>query len=336
MRFIQFLAQRTVLSLISLVGATVFVFILTHLLPGNPLLVRATLATPETIAQINQQLGLDKPLGEQLTTYLVGLLHGDLGNSWVTNRPVLADLQERLPATLELAIYGTILALVVGLPLGVLAAVRQNGPLDFVARFFAAIGISTPLFWLGLILVYVFYFKLNWAAAPLGRLSTRFTTPDTVTGFMTLDTILAGDWKAFGNAFSHIVLPAMTMAMAELPVIMRITRATMIEVLHQDYITNARALGFPAYRVILQDGLQNSLVSILTVSGLVFAYLAAGSVLVERVFSWPGIGLYAYQALVNNDYAAIQAFIIVATVLYISVNWIVDVLYGVIDPRIRI
>jgi peptide/nickel transport system permease protein len=265
-----------------------------------------------------------------------GLLRGDLGKSWVTNRPVGVDLAGRLPASLELAIYGTILSLLIGLPLGVLAAVRRNSWIDNIARVISAIGVSTPAFWLGLILIYVFYFKLHWAAAPLGKLNIRFTTPPTVTGFITLDTLLAGDVAAFGDALSHVVLPAFTLALVELPVIMRITRATMIDVLQQDYITTARALGLPFRDIVLQDALKNSLVAILTVSGLIFAFLVAGSVLVERVFSWPGIGLYAFQSLINNDYAAIQGFIIVTAILYISINWITDMLYGIVDPRIRV
>ncbi len=335
MRLLKYVAQRTALSLISLIGAVTFVFFLTHMLPGNPLLVRVAQASPEIFEQINRRLGLDRPLGEQYAAYMSGILRGDLGKSWVTNRPVLQDLQNRLPASLELAVYGTILSIVIGLPLGILAAVKKDTWIDYLARFIGALGVSTPVFWLGLILIYVFFFNLGWAAAPLGRLSIRYTTPPTVTGFLTIDTLLAGDFEAFGDAFAHAVLPAITLAIIELPVILRLTRATMIEVLQQDYITTARALGLPYYRIVLRDGLQNSLVSILTVTGLIFAYLVAGSVLVERVFAWPGVGLYAYQSLTNNDFAAIQAFVMVTAVLYISINWLTDILYGIVDPRIR-
>jgi peptide/nickel transport system permease protein len=335
MRLLKYVAQRTALSLISLIGAVTFVFFLTHMLPGNPLLVRVAQASPEIFEQINRRLGLDRPLGEQYVDYMSGILRGDLGKSWVTNRPVLQDLQSRLPASLELAVYGTILSIAIGLPLGILAAVKKDTWIDHIARLIGALGVSTPVFWLGLILIYVFFFQLGWAAAPLGRLSIRYTTPPTVTGFMTIDTLLAGDFAAFGDAFAHAVLPAITLAIIELPVILRLTRATMIEVLQQDYITTARALGLPYYRIVLRDGLQNSLVSILTVTGLIFAYLVAGSVLVERVFSWPGVGLYAYQSLTNNDFAAIQAFVMVTAVLYISINWLTDILYGIVDPRIR-
>ncbi len=334
MRFGRYIAQRTGLSLISLVGAITFVFVLTHLLPGNPLLSRVTQATPEVFERINKQLGLDKPLGEQYALYMVGLVHGDLGQSWVTNRAVSDDLRQRLPASFELAIYGLLLALVVGIPLGIIAAVKKDTVFDHAIRLFGAIGVSTPVFWLGLILIYFFFFKLRWAAAPIGRLSTGIDSPALVTGFLTVDSLLAGDFTAFQNAVGHLILPAITLALAAVPLLIRITRATMIEVLQQDYITTARALGLPYRRIVLSDGLQNSMVSILTVTGLVFAYLVAGSVLVERVFSWPGLGLYAYQSLVNNDFAAIQAVVIVTALLYISLNWLTDILYGLVDPRI--
>ena len=335
MRLFKFYAQRTGLSLLSLVGAITFIFFLTHLMPGNPIIAKVTMASPDYIEQVTRQLGLDKPLHEQYIEYMGDLLQGDLGKSWVTNRRVADDFRDRLPASLELAIYGTILSLVIGIPLGILSAVYQDSWLDHVTRVIGSIGVSTPAFWLGLILIYFFFFKLDWAAAPLGRLSMQYSSPEEVTGFLTVDTLLAGDIPAFKNAWAHVVLPAITLAFIEMPIILRITRATMVDVLNQDYITTARAVGLPYRRIVMQDGLKNSLISILTIAGLIFAYLVAGSLLVERVFSWPGIGLYTFQALTNNDYAAIQAFIILTTLLYISINWIVDILYGVVDPRVR-
>lgn len=335
MKLFKFFAQRTGLSLLSLFGAITFVFFLTHFMPGNPLIAKMTLATPEYIEQAQRQLGLDRPLSEQYLDYLGDLLKGDLGKSWVTNRRVIDDFRDRVPASLELAIYGTILSLLIGIPLGIIAAVKQDSWIDHLARVISSIGVSTPAFWLGLILIYFFYFKLEWAAAPLGRLGIRFTSPDDITGIMTIDTLLAGDFPAFRDAFAHVVLPAITLAFIELPVILRITRTTMIDVLNQDYITTARAVGLPYRQIVMQDALKNSLVSIITIAGLIFAYLIAGSLLVERVFSWPGIGLYTFQALTNTDYSAIQAFIILTTLLYISINWIVDIFYGIIDPRIR-
>ena len=312
-----------------------FVFFLTHYLPGNPILVRAGVATAESVELIERQLGLDRALSEQYFEYMRNLTRGDLGKSWVTNRPVREDLRDRLPASIELAVYGTALSLLLGLPLGILAAVKQDTLVDHVARLIGALGVSTPAFWLGLVLLYVFFFLLKWAPAPWGRLGVSVTEPQMVTGLLTLDSLLAGNREAFANALGHLALPSITLAAVELPVVMRLTRATMIDVLQQDYITTARALGIPYRRIVLTDALQNSLISILTVTGLIFAFLIAGSVLVERVFSWPGVGLYAYRALTNNDFAAIQAFIIVTTLTYILVNWVTDIMYGVVDPRIR-
>ncbi|RPJ03037.1 MAG: ABC transporter permease [Chloroflexi bacterium] len=336
MRFLRYTLQRTGLSALSFLGAVTFVFFLTHYLPGNPIMVRAGVATQDSIDLIERQLGLDRPLGEQYVEYMKGLVQGDLGRSWVTNRPVLDDLKSRLPVSLELAVYGTLLSLLLGLPLGILAAVKQDTIVDHAARLIGALGVSTPAFWLGLILIYFFFFRLEWAAAPLGQLSYGIKEPETITGFLSIDLLLAGNLEGFRDAMAHLALPAITLAAVELPVVMRLTRATMIEVLQQDYITTARALGFPYWQIVLRDALQNSMVQILTVTGLIFAYLVAGSVLVERVFSWPGVGLYAYRALTNNDFSAIQAFIIVTTLTYILINWLSDVLYGIIDPRIRI
>ena len=335
MRLARYTLQRTALSALSFFGAVTFVFFLTHYLPGNPILVRAGVATAESVELIERQLGLDRPLSQQYFEYMRNLTRGDLGKSWVTNRPVRDDLRDRLPASIELAVYGTALSLLLGLPLGILAAVKQDTLVDHVARLIGALGVSTPAFWLGLVLLYVFFFLLKWAPAPWGRLSVSVTEPPMVTGLLTLDSLLAGNRVAFVNALGHLALPSITLAAVELPVVMRLTRATMIDVLQQDYITTARALGIPYRRIVLTAALQNSMISILTVTGLIFAFLIAGSVLVERVFSWPGVGLYAYRALTNNDFSAIQAFIIVTTLTYILVNWVTDIMYGLVDPRIR-
>ena len=274
MRFLRYTLQRTALSAISFFGAVTFVFFLTHYLPGNPVMVRAGVATGDSIELIERQLGLDRPLGEQYVEYMGDLATGDLGRSWVTNRPVRDDLRDRLPASIELAVYGTILSLLLGLPLGILAAVRQDTIIDHIARLIGALGVSTPAFWLGLILIYFFFFQLEWAAAPLGRLSISVSEPNTITGFLTIDSLLAGDGEAFWDAVSHIALPAITLAAVELPVVMRLTRATMIDVLQQDYITTARALGVPYRRIVLRDALQNSMISILTVTGLILRILS--------------------------------------------------------------
>jgi ABC-type dipeptide/oligopeptide/nickel transport system permease component len=328
--------QRTVLSIVSLFGAVLVTFFLTHMLPGNPVLVRAGYKIPETIKALEAQMGLDKPLGVQLKNYLTGIAHGDLGQSWFTGNPVTTDLKERLPASLELAIFSTILALAVALPLGVLSAVKRDSLWDHGARIFGVVSISMPVFWLGLLLIYLFYYRLHWAPAPMGRFTTFAEPPPKVTGMLTIDSLLAGDLGAFGDALKHLLLPAITLSLVVMVPIMRMTRATMLEVMEQSYIRTARAAGLSSRQVILHDALRNSLINIMTIAGMVLGYLIGGAVLVEKVYSWPGLGQYVWNALLQNDYAAVQGFMLTVTAIYIGINWAVDILYGVVDPRVRV
>jgi ABC-type dipeptide/oligopeptide/nickel transport system permease component len=336
MKFTAYLSRRTLASLVAVFGALCLVFFISHILPGNPVVSRATSASTQTIQQIEDQLGLNRPLGSQFVDYFSGLAHGDLGDSYVTGRSVAYDLRQRAPASLELAFYATLLALIIAVPLGVYAAVYQGRTLDRLARAISSVAISMPAFWLALILIYVFYFRLGIGAAPLGRLDATMTPPPKVTGFYTVDSLLHGQWSTFTNAAWHLMLPAATLAIVVIAPLVRITRATMLEVLSQPFITCGRALGLSERQVVLRDALRNSLVSVLTVAGLVFGFLVSGSVLVEQIFAWPGIGQYAYTAIANNDIAGIEGFVLVVAVVYVTVNWLVDVLYGVIDPRVRV
>jgi peptide/nickel transport system permease protein len=335
-KFAAYLTRRTIASIVAVLGTLCLVFFISHVLPGNPVLSRATSASTQTIQQIEDQLGLHRPLGTQFVDYFSGLSHGDLGDSYVTGRSVASDLAQRAPASLELAFYATLLALLVSVPLGVFAAVYRGRAVDRSARAVSSIAVSMPAFWLALLLIYVFYFRLNVGAAPLGRLDATVTPPPKVTGFYTVDALLHGQFSTFANAAWHLVLPAVTLAIVVIAPLVRITRASMLEVLSQPFITCGRALGLSERQVILRDALRNSLVSVLTVAGLVFGFLVSGSVLVEQIFAWPGIGQYAYTALANNDIAGIEGFVLVVAVVYVSVNWLVDVLYGVIDPRVRV
>ena len=228
------------------------------------------------------------------------------------------------------------LALLVSVPLGVYAAVRQGTLVDRVARGVSALAVSMPSFWVALLLIYIFYFRLSVGAAPLGRLDPTLSPPPTVTGLYTIDSLLAGQFSTFLDALSHLVLPGVALAIVVTAPLVRITRAAMLEVLEQPFVTCGRALGLSESQVIFRDALRNSLTSILTVAGLVFGYLVSGSVLVEQIFAWPGIGQYAFSALTNNDVEGIEGFVLVVAVTYVSVNWLVDILYGVIDPRIRV
>ena len=336
MNLSRHILQRTMLSFLSLFGAILFTFFLTHMLPGNPVLVRAGYKIPETIRAIEEQMGLDKPLPVQFKNYLSGLAHGDLGESWYTGNPVIADLRQRLPASIELALFSTILALAIGLPLGIVGATRRDSAWDHLTRILGVVSVSMPVFWLGLLLIYVFYYKLQWAPPPMGRMETFAEAPNRVTGLLTIDALLAGDLATFKDALTHLLLPGITLSLVVMVPIMRMTRATMIEVMGQAYIRTARAAGLPARQVIFQDALRNSMISILTISGMVLGYLIGGAVLVEKVFSWPGMGQYVWNAMLQNDYAAIQGFMLAVTTIYIAINWAIDLLYGVIDPRVRV
>ena len=336
MTFTAYLAKRTAASLLAVLGALCLVFFVSHVLPGNPVLSRATAASTQTIQQVQEQLGLNDPIGTQFVHYFSGLPHGDLGESYVSGRSVASDLRQRAPASIELAIYATLLALLVSVPLGIYAAVHQGKLADRVARAISSLAVSMPSFWVALILIYLFYFRAGIGAAPLGRLDATMEPPPDVTGLYTVDSLLHGQWSVFANALWHLVLPAVTLAIVVIAPLVRITRATMLEVLTQPFITCGRALGLSERDVILRDALRNSLASVLTVTGLVFGYLVSGSLLVEQIFAWPGIGQYAFSALTNNDVQAIEGFVLVVAVVYVGINWAVDILYGVIDPRVRV
>jgi ABC-type dipeptide/oligopeptide/nickel transport system permease component len=336
MKFAMYLAKRTVASVFAVLGALCLIFLISHVLPGNPVLSRATAASAGTIRQVEQQLGLNRPLGTQFVDYFSGLAHGNLGDSYVTGRSVGSDLAQRAPASIELALFATLLALLVSLPLGIYAAVHQGTLIDRVARALSSLAVSMPSFWLALLFIYVFYFKLSIGAAPLGRLDATMTSPPNVTGLYTVDSLISGQFDIFANALWHLVLPGATLAIVVMAPLVRITRATMLEVLTQPFINCGRALGLSEHQVIFHDALRNSLASVLTVAGLVFGYLVSGSVLVEQIFAWPGIGQFAFSALTNNDIQSLEGFVLVVAILYVGVNWLVDLLYGVIDPRVRV
>jgi peptide/nickel transport system permease protein len=335
--FVRYVLRRVLLAAITLVGVAIAVFILTRILPSDPAALRAgPLASDELIAQYRHDMGLDQPFYVQFMNYAGLLVRGDLGTSWRTEQPVRDELSRRLPATLELAFTAFLLALVLGLTLGILAAVYAGKWLDQVARGFASLGASLALFWLALVGVQVFYFTLGWAPPPLGRLTVGLPEPPHVTGLFTFDSLLAGDTAAFGDAVNHLWLPAFTLAFVVSAPIIKITRGAMLDALGSDFVRTARAIGLPAWQVILQDGLRNAFIPVLTTLGVVFGYLMAGNVIIERVFSWPGIGYYAWNALVTNDFNAVQGFVLLIAVTYVILNLCIDIAYGFISPRIRL
>jgi peptide/nickel transport system permease protein len=332
----RFIARRVGLGGVTLLGVLVLVFLLTHYLPGNPALVKVgQFADPRAIAAMEHQMGLDRPLPVQFQDYLSGILHLNLGTSFNTGQSVVSDLRVRLPATVELALWSTIVAILVGVPFGVWAGLRPGSVRDVVVSGVAIFGTSLPLFWLGLIVLFFFYAVLKVVPAPDGRLSPFVPPPTALTGLYSIDSILTGDWGTFLDAIAHLFMPVLTLAVVEIAPILKIARSATIDVMQTDYIRTARALGLSEWQIIRQDLLRNVGVRLLTVVGIVLGYLLGGSVLVERIFNWPGIGLYAWNAMLSNDLAAVQGFILLVAVTYTVLNLVIDVLYAFVDPRIR-
>jgi peptide/nickel transport system permease protein len=321
----------------TLFGVTVITFGLTYVLPGNPALVKAgPLATPEHIAEMERKMGLDQPVVVQYWRYLRGLLRGDLGESATTGRPVLHDFLQRVPATLELTLASLAVAIGVGIPLGVIAAVRRDGPVDHLSRVLGVVGVAMPTFWTGLLALYVLFYHLGLAPPPLGRLSPGVSAPTAITGLYTLDAVLTGNWRALGSAAHQLMLPALTLGFSVMAPLMRMVRATMLEILESDYIKAAWAAGLPRRTIVYGDALRNCLIPVITLIGVVFGFLMAGNVVVEIVFAWPGIGNYAVTSLLSKDAGPIQSFVLFVAAVYVLVNFAVDLAYGVVDPRIRL
>ena len=336
MEFATFLLRRLALVVPTLFGVTLISFFLTYLLPGNPAIVQAgPFATPEYIREVEQRMGLDQPVWVQYGRYVSGLFRGDLGESTSTGRPVLEDFVQRLPATLELTLASLLIAVLVGIPLGVLSAVHRDTAIDHVGRVVGVTGIAMPSFWTGLILIYVFFYLFDIAPAPLGRLGTGIAPPARITGMYVLDSALTGNWRALWSALGQLALPAATLGFSVMAPLARMVRATMLEILESDSVKAAWAAGLPRRRVIYGDALRNALIPVVTILGVVFGFLMAGNAVVESVFAWPGIGNYAVTALMTKDSGPIQSFVLFVAVMYVIVNLIVDVLYGLVDPRIR-
>jgi peptide/nickel transport system permease protein len=334
--FVRLLLRRAAATLFLCVGITFIAFVLTHLVPGDP--VAATLglkaySDPGIVKAYKAAYGLDKPLPVQYEVYLSHLLHGDLGRSLLTHQAVATDLSTRIPASLELGILAMSIAAAIGLPLGVLAAVRRGSRLDQALTIASLGGIATPSFWIGLIALYVFSFVLQ-IAPSTGRLSPGLLPPPHVTGMYTIDSLLVGDPATFVDALHHLILPALVLATTNVAVLLRFTRSAVLEVINNDYVTAARAKGLPRAMVIQRYALRGALTPILTVSGLLLANLMTGAVLVESIFAWPGVGLYAAQSALHLDLAAITGVCIFVAVVYAGTNFVVDVLHAWIDPRV--
>ena len=337
-RTVSFIFKRTLAAFPILASVIVVTFVLMRLLPTDPAVFFASGPNigKEEIEAVRQRLGLDKSIPKQLLIYVKDIAKGDLGTSWTTGQAVSVDLLEKLPASIELSVVALAMALVASIPLGVLAAIRSGSPIDHLARVISTTGVSMPTFVTGLVLIFMFSYLLGWAPDPIGRIDIFISPPSTVTGFMLIDSLLAGDLEAFWSALAQIILPAITMAVFMLAPLMRMTRASMLSVLNSDFIRTAWAMGLKPYHVYITYGLRNALIPVLTTMGLVFSFMLGANVLVEKVFAWPGVGTYAFNAIVASDYAPVQGFVLMMGTIYVFLNLLIDIIYGMVDPRIHI
>jgi peptide/nickel transport system permease protein len=327
--------KRAVWTLGVLFVASLIAFALLRVAPGNPAReVLGPTASNAAVHKLRDEMGLDRSLPAQYFIYVSHLLQGDFGISWQDREPVGHELAQRLPATIELALYAILFSIVLAIPIGVFAATHRR--FDRVSRWGAVVGLGTPSFWLGLLLILVFFTKLKIAPAPFGRLDPNVSPPPKVTGLYTVDALLAGEVSTFGNALSHLVLPAITLGLPLTAYLSRIVRRSMADVSRLDFIRTARAKGAGEWRVLFRHALPNAMLPVITLSALAFGDLLAGAVLVEAVFSWPGVGGWVAQSILSQDFAPVQAAIILAALTYSLLNLAADLLYGAADPRVRI
>jgi peptide/nickel transport system permease protein len=334
-------ALRSVVNFLAVIALTYLgllavTFFIGRVVPIDPVLAIVGDRAPEhVVARVREELGLNKPLYQQFGIYLQKVAKGDFGTSVLTSNPVMQDIQRTFPATIELATLGILIGAGLGVPLGVWAAVRRGGLVDQVVRVMGLIGYSVPIFWLGLMALVLFYAKLDWVAGP-GRLDVSFEySVPLVSGFLLLDAARAGEWEAFGNAFSHLILPASLLGYFSLAYISRMTRSFMLNELSQEYVVAARAKGLSETRIIWRHALRNAMVPLVTVIALSYAGLLEGSVLTETVFAWPGLGLYITNSLQNADMNAVLGGTIVVGTIFVGLNLLSDLLYRLLDPRTR-
>ena len=329
------LILRRLFSVIPVIlGMTLLTFSLSHILPADPArLLAGPRASAEVVEKIRHENGLDLPFWEQYANYIGGILRFEFGMSFSSFRPVSTDMAEYFPATAELTVFALICAIFAGVAIGILSAVKQNSWMDQLGRFLAINGISMPVFWLGLLAQLLLYQQLGWFPFG-GRVSDDAILPPIVTGFLTLDSLLAGNWATFFDALKHLFLPAFVLGLEPLAVLARISRTSMIEVMRENYIVTARAKGLKEILVIIKHGVRNALLPIVTMIGLLVGYLLSGSVMVETVFTWPGIGRYTARAISSADFNAVMGVTLVISIIYLASNLIVDLVYAKLDPRI--
>jgi peptide/nickel transport system permease protein len=332
----RYVTSRLGLAVVMAVLATLVIFLIANTVPGDPVLAQlgdVAASNKEFLAEYRAKWGLDLPLWERYFIFVKGLLHGDLGISIATQRPVLDDIAAYAPATIELASAGFLLGRAVGIPLGIVAAVRRDSWIDHTARLVSLIGVSSPTFWLAFIMLALFYGGLQIAPGP-GRLDAIALPPPTVTGLFLVDSVLAGDWPTFRDALAHLMLPSIVLAATTLGLITRTTRASMLESMQQDYVRMARAKGLKERVVVMSHVLPNALIPVVTLGGLAYANLLTGAVMTETVFTWPGLGLYTFRSAAALDFPAIMGITLVVAVTYLLINLLTDVSYAMLDPRV--
>ena len=337
MERLKFIGKRLIYLVVMLFGVATLVFILTKMIPGEPTvanLSQRALNDPEVVAAYRAKYGLDQPVFVQYILYIKNLLHLDLGTSIRTNKPVLDELARCYPATIELALFAIILAALLGILFGVISAIKRNSILDQVVRALSVTGVSIPSFWFALLVLYFFYYKLHIFPGP-GRLSNSFSAPATVTGMYVIDSLIEGNPAKALDALQHLILPGLVLAAFTMGLITRTTRSNLLDVMSTDYIRTARAKGLSRVGLIVRHALGNALIPVLTVIGLGLGNLLGGMVLVETIFNWPGVGQFAYESVLSVDYPSIIGVALLIALNYMVINTVVDILYGVIDPRVR-
>ena len=333
---LRYVVSRLGTAIVMAILATLVIFLIANTVPGDPVLAQLgdiAASNKQFVAEWRHRYGLDLPLWERYFVFLKGLLNGDLGISIATQRPVLDDIAQYAPATIELATAGFLLTIVVGIPLGILAAVRRDSWLDHLARLVSLLGVSSPTFWLAFIALAIFYGGLQIAPGP-GRLDPIALPPDTVTGLYLVDTLIAGDWSTFNDALAHLVLPSIVLAATTIGLITRTTRASMLESMQQDYVRMARAKGLKEKRVVIGHILPNALIPVVTLGGLAYANLLTGAVMTETIFSWPGLGRYTFRSAAALDFPAIMGITLIVAVTYLIINLLIDISYAILDPRV--
>ncbi|TLS36261.1 ABC transporter permease [Pseudalkalibacillus caeni] len=332
---LRYVFKRILLMIPILIGISILTFFISNTIPGDPArLILGPKATPDGIEELREEMGLNDPLYVQYGRYVNGIFHGDLGESTYSQQPVIDDLERYFPATLELTLFAMLITVLIGIPFGVISASKKDKLPDQFTRVFALLGVAMPAFWLGLLFLLLFYLKLGILPGS-GRLDNGVSPPDMITGMYTVDALLTGNMVAFKSALIHLILPGITQAAVTIGMITRMTRSSMLEVLQSDYIRTAQAKGGSENRVLYGHALRNGIMPVITLLGMTFGHALGGSVLVESVFSWPGLGKYAVNAITYLDFPAVMGVTLLIALLFITVNLIIDTMYHLIDPRLK-